>query len=54
MKEIGYINVHIDIETKKVYVSTVPYETEQDANSGIFIGSTIEKVGCFKIEYTKI
>jgi hypothetical protein len=52
-REKGFVNVHIDITTKQVYVSNKPYATMQEAETGIFIGFGIEKVGCFEIEYTK-
>jgi hypothetical protein len=51
--EKGFINVHIDIETKKVFVSNKPYPTMEEAEKGIFLGVGIEKVGCFQIEYSK-
>lgn len=50
--KIGYINVHIDTNTERVFVSERPYETKEEAETGIFIGQGIEKVGCFKIEYS--
>jgi hypothetical protein len=51
--EKGFVNVHIDITTKQVYVSNHPYPTIEEAEMGIFCGFGIEKVGCFEIEYTK-
>ena len=51
-REKGFVNVHIDITTKQVFVSNKPYATMEEAERGIFIGSDIEKVGCFEIEYT--
>jgi hypothetical protein len=51
--EKGFVNVHIDITTKQVYVSNKPYPTMEEAEKGIFYGIGIEKVGCFEIEYTK-
>ena len=51
--EKGFVNVHIDITTKNVYVSNHPYSTKKEAEKGIFLGIGIEKVGCFEIEYTK-
>ena len=51
--EKGFVNVHIDITTKQVYVSNHPYPSMEEANKGILYGSEIEKVGCFEIEYTK-
>lgn len=51
--EKGFVNVHIDITTKQVYVSNEPYPTMEEAEKGIFHGIGIEKVGYFEIEYTK-
>lgn len=50
----GWINVHINVFTKQLVVSNHPYKTEKEAETGIFIGYGIEKVGCFEIEYTDI
>ena len=52
-REKGFVNVHIDITTKQVYVSNHLYSTMEEAEKGIFHGIGIEKVGCFEIEYTK-
>ena len=52
-REKGFVNVHIDITTKQVYVSNKPYPTKEEAEKGLFLGIGIEKVGCFEIEYTK-
>lgn len=51
--EKGFVNVHIDLVTKKMFISNHPYPTREEAEKGIFIGSGIEKVGCFEIEYSK-
>ena len=50
----GFVNIHIDIETKQVFVSNKPYATKKDAERGFIYGTNIEKVGCVEIEYTKI
>lgn len=47
----GWINIHYCIETGKIYCSTKPYDTQEIANTGIFIGQGIYKLGCFEIEY---
>lgn len=52
-KEIGFVNIHIDIETRKLYISDIPYKTIDQAEAGVLIGSNIEKVGIFRIQYTK-
>ena len=44
----GWVNVHIDIETKKMYISNKPYSSKEEAELGIFIGSCIEKLGVLK------
>jgi hypothetical protein len=54
LTEIGYVNIHIDLISKEVICSTKPYKTKKEANLGFFIGQGIEKVGCFKIKYTKV
>ena len=51
--EIGFVNIHIDIETKKLYISETPYKTIDEAEAGVLIGDNIEKVGIFRIQYTK-
>lgn len=51
--EKGFVNVHIDITTKEIFVSQKPYSSKEEAEKGILIGLGIEKVGCFEIEYTK-
>ena len=53
-KEQEFVNVHIDVTTKKMFISNKLYPTLQEANKGIFIGYGIEKVGCFEIEYSKL
>lgn len=50
----GWINIHYDIETGKVFCSNKPYETEDLARTGIFIGTTICRVACIEIEYPYI
>jgi hypothetical protein len=50
----GWVNVHINVFTKEVCVSTKPYKTKKEAETGIYIGYGIEKVGCFEIEYTDV
>jgi hypothetical protein len=52
--EKGWVNIHIDVYTKKLFISNHPYPSKEEAEKGIFIGGTIEKVGCFEIEYTKL
>ncbi len=42
--ENGFVNVHIDITTKQVYVSNKPYPTMEEAEKGIFHGNTIRKI----------
>lgn len=49
----GWVNIHIDTVTNKMYISNHPYGSKEEAETGIFIGSTIEKVGCIEIEWTK-
>ena len=53
-KEKGFINVHIDVTTKQVFISNKPYPTKEEADKGILHSIGIEKVGCFEIEYTKV
>lgn len=50
----GWVNIHINVFTKQLFVSNHPYKTEKEAETGIFIGYGIEKVGCFEIEYTDV
>jgi hypothetical protein len=52
--EKGWVNIHIDVFTKKLTISNHPYKTKKEAETGIYIGYGIEKVGCFEIEYSKI
>jgi hypothetical protein len=49
--EIGFVNIHIDIETKQMFISNKPYSTFEEAENGIIHSIGIQKVGCFKIEY---
>lgn len=50
--ERGFVNIHIDINTKRLYISNHPYPSKEAADGGVLIGYGIEKVGCFEIEYT--
>lgn len=50
----GFVNISIDLETNKVFVSNKPYETKEDAESAMFIGGSIYIVGTFEIEYPLI
>jgi len=52
--EKGWVNVHIDVFTKKLTISTHPYPSKAEAETGIYMGYGIEKVGCFEIEYSKL
>jgi hypothetical protein len=52
--EKGWVNIHIDVYTKKLFICGHPYKSKEEAEKGIFIGGSIEKVGCFEIEYTKL
>ena len=47
----GFVNIHVDIETEQLYISNHLYKTIEDAEKGIFYGDTIEKIGCFYLEY---
>ena len=51
--EKGFVNIHIDINTKHLSISNHPYSSREEADKGVLIGYGIEKVGCFEIEYTK-
>ncbi len=53
-KEKGWINIHINNETKECFVSKHPYPTKEEAESAIFYGINIEKVDCIEIEYSVI
>jgi hypothetical protein len=50
----GWVNLHINVLTNEVFASKHPYKTEKEAETGIFIGYGIEKVGCFEIEYQDV
>lgn len=52
--EKGWVNIHIDVMTRQLFISNHPYPSKEEAEKGIFIGSTIQKVGCFEIEYMKV
>lgn len=47
----GFVNLHIDLETKQIFCSQKPYETKEEAEKGIFIGYGIFKLGIIEIEY---
>lgn len=50
----GWVNLHINVLTNEVFASKHPYKTEKEAETGIFIGYGIEKVGCVEIEYQDV
>lgn len=50
-KQKGWINVHIYTDTNEMVASRHPYVSKEEAETGIFIGQGVEKVGCFEIEW---
>lgn len=47
----GWINIHYDVETGRIYCSQKPYDSEKDAKTAIFIGGGLCKIACIEIEY---
>lgn len=50
----GFVNLHIDLETRQIYCSTRPYNSEEEAETGIFIGGSIVRLGTFEIVYPDV
>jgi hypothetical protein len=49
----GYVDIHIDLNTKSISASSEPYYSVEEAKNGVFIGINIFHLGTFEIEYPK-
>lgn len=47
----GWINVHLITETKEIVASRHSYATKEEADTGIFIGAGVQKLGCFEVSW---
>jgi hypothetical protein len=50
-KQKGWVNVHIHTDTNEIVASRRPYASQEVAETGIYIGEGVQKVGCFEIEW---
>jgi uncharacterized protein YegP (UPF0339 family) len=46
----GFVNLHIDLETKQIFCSQKPYETKEEAEKGIFIIRSVKPIHRFSVD----